>query len=72
MKNDFDIHEWQAKYLSENTEARSRMDTVGFIEPEEIEATLSTIYHIVAGSRRDYLNIPDEVLKCLEQFAWRN
>ena len=71
MKNDFDIHQWQAKYLKENKEARSRMDTAGFIEPEEIEATLSTIYHIVSGNRRDYLNIPDEVLNCLEQFAWR-
>ena len=71
MEKDFNIHEWQAKYLKENKEARSRIDTVGFIEPEEIEATLSTIYHIVSGNRRDYLNIPDEVLNCLEQFAWR-
>ena len=72
MRKDFDIHKWQAKYLNESQGARSRMDTVGFIEPEEIEATLSTIYHIVSGNRRDYLNIPDEVLNSLEQFAWRN
>jgi hypothetical protein len=48
------------------------METQGYIEPEEIEDTLSTIYHIVSGNRRDYLNIPDDVLNCLEQFAWRN
>lgn len=71
MKQDFDIHQWQAKFLKEEQEARSRVDTQGYIEPEEMEATLSTIYHIVAGNRRDYLNIPDEVLDCLKQFAWR-
>jgi len=72
MEN-FDFKKYLAEgKLQEAQEARSRMDTVGFIEPEEIEATLSTIWHIVSGNRRDYLNIPDEVLDSLKQFSWRN
>jgi hypothetical protein len=69
MEN-FDFKKYLAEgKLQEEQQAKSRLDTAGYIEPEEIEATLSTIYHIISGNRRDYLNISDEVLDCLKQFA---
>jgi len=52
--------------LGETTD--ENLDTSKFIEPKEMENTLEKIYHIISGNRGDYLNIGDDVIKCLKQF----
>ncbi len=66
MHDNFDISKWNKQRILK--EEAPRLDTSTFIEPEEMEILLGKIYHIISGNRRDYLNIGDDVLKCLKQF----
>ena len=38
-----------------------------FSDEKNIKDTLKKIYHIVSGNRRDYLNIPDSLIKELKK-----
>ena len=62
------IHTFES-FLNEGI--KSRLDTKDFIEPEEMKATLSQIYHILSGNERDYISIKgiDDVIKCLKKYA---
>ena len=55
-----------------NWENRSRLNTKGFIEPEQMKSTLIEIYHIISGNRRDYLNIPNSLIIELKKFKDSN
>ena len=57
--------------MEETSEGIAKLDTSKFIEPEEMQATLSQIYHILSGNERDYTSIDHigDVINCLRRYA---
>ena len=59
------------EFLNEGTSDKSRLDTKKYIEPEEMKATLSQIYHILSGNVGDYVSIKgiEDTIKDLKKYA---
>jgi len=52
-------------------EGQSKLDTKTFIEPKEMESTLSQIYYILRNNQRDYLELDglNELISVLKKYA---
>ena len=52
-------------------EGQSKLDTKTFIEPKEMESTLSQIYYILRNNQRDYLELDglDKLISFLKKYA---
>jgi predicted transcriptional regulator len=70
MKNLQTFEEFLNENLNEASSTKSRLDTKKYIEPEEMEATLSQIYHILSGNVRDYISIKgiEDTIKDLKKY----
>ena len=54
MERDFNIHEWQAKYLKENTVTESMDFSTG-------NTILAIINHLIDNNRQDVLDVLQEI-----------
>ena len=69
--DNFNLKQFLKENKELNTNNLSRLDTSSYIGPEEMEATLSQIYHIIANNERDFGShiYTTKVIQALKDYA---